>query len=358
MWYDSIIDSGIIPDFIMKQALAINLRQAIPEKNKTADKKREELADFAELLKKQPVALKTDDTKKQHYEVPTDFFTHVLGSCMKYSCCLWNDESASYKKRENLDRAETDMLALTAERAGVENGMRILDLGCGWGSLSLYLAGRFPQCDITAVSHSATQKKWIDRQAAEMKLDNINVITADMNSFEAQDKTDKSDHPEKYDRIISIEMFEHMRNWDELFARISRWLKEDGRFFMHVFTVEGAPYFFDADNDKDWMARNFFAGGMMPSAELPSCFPDHLTVEKTWKINGTHYAKTLLAWLCLMDKNKNQIMPVLESTYGDEAIRWWNRWRLFFLSSAVVFGYDKGEIWNVTHFLMKKSKSA
>jgi len=346
MWYDSIIDSGIIPDFIMKPALAWNLRPIIPDRNQSAEKKSGALTGFADLLKNQPVALSTEDTKRQHYEVPTEFFTHVLGSYMKYSCCLWADDNMSIKKRDDLDKAETDMLRLTADRAGIENGMKILDMGCGWGSLSLYLAGRFPESEITAVSHSATQKEWIDSRADEMKLGNIKVITADMNSFQA---------PSVYDRIISIEMFEHMRNWGKLFSRISRWLKTDGRFFMHIFTVEGVPYFFNADDDRDWMAKNFFAGGMMPSEELPSCFPDHLAVEKIWKINGTHYEKTLLAWLYRMDKNKKHIMSVLENTYGRDARRWRHRWRLFFLSSAVVFGYGKGNIWNVTHFLMKKS---
>lgn len=346
MWYDSIIDSGIIPDFIMKPALALNLKTVMPDRNKSDEEKRDALAGFAELLKNQPVALRTEDTKRQHYEVPTDFFTHILGSSMKYSCCLWADENMSIKKKDDLNKAEADMLRLTAERAGIEDGMKILDMGCGWGSLSLYLADHFPRSEITAVSHSATQKKWIESRAADKKLKNIEVITEDMNSFQA---------PSPYDRIISIEMFEHMRNWDELFSRISRWLAEDGRFFMHIFTVEGIPYFFNADNDRDWMAKNFFAGGMMPSAGLPSCFPDHLAVEKIWKVNGVHYEKTLLAWLYRMDKNKKYIMAVLKNTYGKNARRWLHRWRLFFLSSALVFGYGKGNVWNVTHFLMKKS---
>lgn len=348
MWYEWVIDNGLLPDFIMKQALKLISRHKFPVDIHSQDQKDRYLNEFSESLKHQPIALRTDDTKRQHYEVPTDFFIQVLGSLMKYSCCYWKDENAAVIQKEDLDRAEEDMLAIQAERAGIEDGMSILDLGCGWGSLSIYLARKYPETSITAVSHSSTQKEWITKRAAELNLGNIEVITADMNDFETS---------RRYDRIVSIEMFEHMRNWHELFHRISSWLKDDGRVFIHIFTVEGIPYFFDADNDRDWMAKNFFAGGMMPSPELASCFPDHLTVEKTWRINGTHYAKTLYAWLKQMDKNKEIIMPVMKQTYGRDAKIWWNRWRLFFLSSAVVFGYANGTVWDVTHFLMKKSNA-
>ena len=337
MWYDSLIDSGIVPDFLLRAGVKAGFSILKKEKNMTIEERQEYMMDLVESLKTQPAALRTTDTRRQHYEVPTDFFKIILGNYMKYSSCLWIDTS--------LDNAEIAMLELTAGRAEIKNGMTILDLGCGWGSLSIYLAQTFPDSRITAVSHSATQKMWIDSRAADLGLDNLRVITADMNDF---------DPDSKYDRIVSIEMFEHMRNYRELFRRVSSWLEKEGRVFIHIFTTSGLPYFFDADSDRDWMGRNFFAGGIMPSADLFLYFPENLTIEKVWAVDGRHYEKTLLAWLSKMDNNKKQIMPVFEKTYGDDAKKWWNRWRLFFLSCAAVFGYREGKIWYVSHYLFKK----
>lgn len=353
MWYDRIIDSGMAPDFILKAAVRFSLREKTSGSAAGAGNKNDIEAmqkyktEFVENLKRSPVALRTDDSKHQHYEVPSEFFNLVLGSYMKYSCGWWADLETSEKSAENLNHSETAMLELSAARAEIKDGMSILDLGCGWGSFSIYLAQHFPESAITAVSHSATQKKWIDDKAASLKLRNIRVITADMIDFEAD---------EKYDRIVSIEMFEHMRNWKELFGRISRWLKSDGQFFMHIFTTEGVPWFYDADNDSDWMAKNFFAGGMMPASDLVLYFAENLHIEKVWKVSGRHYAKTLLAWLHRMDRNKKSIMPVFQNAYGSNAVRWWNRWRLFFLSCAVFFGHKKGSLWNVTHYLLGKNQ--
>ncbi len=346
MRYDGIIDSGLVPDFLMKAAIKRILAADKRGTDLDAEERMSRLAAFIGELDGQPVALRTTDTKRQHYEVPTEFFTQVLGANMKYSCCLWNDFRPTREDGKNLEAAETAMLDLTAGRAGIKDGMRILELGCGWGSLSLYLARRFPNSRITAVSHSATQKAWIDGKAAEERLGNLEVVTADMNDFAAEEGT--------CDRVVSIEMFEHMRNYRELFRRISGWLAPGGKFFMHIFTAEGLPSFYDADSDDDWMARNFFAGGMMPSTELPLYFADDLAIEKTWKVDGRHYTKTLLAWLQRMDKRKDGIMPVLRDTYGEDARRWWHRWRLFFLSCAVFFGYGGGRVWNVTHYLFRK----
>jgi len=345
MWYDRIIDTGISPDFLLKTCVRIRMFFSGFIKNHKAENIHIRLKEFAEELKKQPVAIRTSEAKKQHYEVPADFFYYALGKHMKYSCCLWEDFNRS-KGEADLDRAELDMLDLTAERADIKDGMDILELGCGWGSFSIYLATRFPGCKITCVSHSASQKEWIDSRTDALDIDNISVVTADMNDFNANSS---------YDRIVSIEMFEHMRNYGEIFRRINSWLKPEGRAFIHIFTTQGLPYFFDADNDNDWMARNFFAGGMMPSVDLIQCFDDHLKVEKTWKLSGRHYQKTLLSWLVKMDSHKSEIMRIFKETYGDDANIWWNRWRMFFLSCAVVFGYRNGEIWGVTHYLLKKN---
>ena len=343
MKYDGIIDKGILPDFLMKLAVSRIIGRDIRGANLDPEEKGEYLADFLVRMNSQPVALRTADTKRQHYELPTEFFTLVLGSAMKYSCCLWPDFRTSPADESALDRAELAMLDLTASRTGIEDGMKILELGCGWGSLSLHLAERYPKSRITAVSHSATQKAWIDAQAASRGLSNLEVITSDMNDFPGS--------AEAYDRVVSIEMFEHMRNYRELFRRIAGWLKPGGKLFVHIFTIDDLPYFYDADNDEEWMARNFFAGGMMPSTELPLHFAENLSVERVWKVDGRHYTKTLLAWLSRMDRRRKEIMPVLENTYGKDANKWWNRWRLFFLSCAVVFGHKNGRIWNVTHYL-------
>lgn len=345
MRYDPVIDSGIIPDFLMKRLVRALMRGHRHGARLDPEERQRALMDFVEELGRQPVALRTADTRRQHYEVPTEFFLQVLGAHVKYSCCLWEDPALSIKNRGDLTRAEEAMLTLTAGRAEIADGHTVLELGCGWGSLSLYLAARFPKSRITAVSHSATQKAFIDGRAKERGLANLRVVTADMNDFSAG---------ERFDRVVSVEMFEHMRNYRDLMGRIAGWLKPGGKLFVHIFTVEGLPYFYDADRDDDWMARTFFAGGIMPSTELLLYFAGQLAVDHVWKVNGRHYERTLLAWLNLMDRNKKNIMPVFKKTYGSDARAWWHRWRLFFLSCAVVFGFRGGRVWNVTHYRFVK----
>ncbi|HSV95656.1 MAG TPA: class I SAM-dependent methyltransferase [Spirochaetota bacterium] len=300
-----------------------------------------------DVLNTQPVALRTADTKRQHYEVPTEFFVTILGDHMKYSCCLWDDNALSFRIRRDLTRAEDAMLELTVIRSQVQDGHRVLELGCGWGSLSLYIARRFPRSRITAVSHSSTQKAYIESRARELGLGNLEVVTADMNDFTID---------AHFDRVISVEMFEHMRNYRELMRRIADWLVPGGKLFVHIFTIEGIPYFFDADKDEDWMARTFFSGGIMPSTELLLFFADDMAIERAWKVNGRHYEKTLLSWLFFMDRQKKDIMRVFNKTYGADAIAWWNRWRLFFLSCTVSFGFRDGNVWNVTHYRFTKKR--
>lgn len=342
MKYDALIDSGLVPDWAMERIITRLLVKDIKGAAMENEEREKYLDSFIADLDSQPVAIRTDDSRRQHYEVPAEFFSAVLGSALKYSCCLWPGFDADWRDEAALDRAEEAMLRLTAERAEIRDGMSVLELGCGWGSLSLYLAERFPRCSITAVSHSASQKAWIDAAASARGLKNVEVVTAEMNDFHAAAGA--------FDRAVSVEMFEHMRNWRTLFGRIADWLKPDGKFFLHVFTVEDLPYLYDADDEAQWMARNFFAGGMMPSPELPLRFLDRFAAEAVWKVDGRHYALTLRAWLARMDRRKAAVMKILERTYGAEARRWRHRWRLFFLSCSVVFGYRRGSVWNVTQY--------
>ena len=297
--------------------------------------------DFVAMMNVSPVALVPDLANEQHYEVPAAFFEQVLGRHRKYSCCHWTPETGG------LDAAEADALRISCERAGIQDGMRVLDLGCGWGSLSLWIAEHYPKASVTSVSNSRSQHDYITRQAAERGLDNIEVHVCDMNDFSAAGT---------FDRICSIEMFEHMRNYGELFRRISQWLEPDGRFFMHIFTHRTTPYEYIDRGPSDWMSRHFFSGGIMPSADLPMRFADHLAVEKVWHWNGEHYARTCNAWLDLMDSRRAAVMPILAATYGEnDAERWWMRWRMFFMACAELFDYDGGDEWFVSHYRFRKA---
>jgi cyclopropane-fatty-acyl-phospholipid synthase len=264
----------------------------------------------------------------------------VLGRHRKYSCCYWDDSATT------LDVAECAALEITCRRAGIENGMQILDLGCGWGSFSLWVAEHYPRSEVTAVSNSHAQRRYIESQAAARGLTNLEVITADMNHFDVS---------RQFDRIVSIEMFEHMRNYAVLFERISHWLKPDGRFFMHIFCHRSAAYEFVDAGPADWMSRHFFSGGIMPSRELPLRFQEHLAISDQWTWDGSHYQKTAEAWLANMDAAKADILPILERTYGpDNAQRWWMRWRMFFLAVSEMFGSHDGREWLVGHYLFRQ----
>jgi len=237
------------------------------------------------------------------------------------------------------------MLDLTTVRAGIENGMDVLELGCGWGSLSLYLAARFPGCRITAVSNSRTQKAYIDGEAKRCGLPNLTVITADMNDFAA---------PGTYDRVVSVEMFEHMRNYDLLLERVSSWLKPDGKLFVHIFVHDFLAYPFETDGDNDWMARDVFTGGLMPSFDIFRHFEKHLVVEQDWPVNGQHYEKTLNAWLVKMDHQRDDLVPLFKQTYGKDWTTWWMYWRIFFMACAELFGFHHGKDWYVGHYLLRR----
>ena len=337
----SLTESGLIPDAVVRkgiQKLLQNKRREIRAWDIEHASHRSN-AFVAEMLKS-PVALVPELANEQHYEVPAEFFAEVLGEYRKYSCCYWDANT------ESLHDAELAALQSTLERAGVADGQSVLDLGCGWGSVSLYIAQQYPNCRVTSVSNSASQREYIAGEARRRGLDNIDVITADMNDFTTS---------RRFDRVISVEMFEHMRNYAELLRRIDQWLQPDGRFFMHIFTHRTTPYAFVDNGPGDWMSRHFFSGGMMPSAGLPLRFADHLVVEKRWSWNGNHYAKTCRAWLQRMDGRRESIMPILADTYGaTEVDQWWRRWRMFFMACEELFRYGDGSEWFVSHYLFRK----
>ncbi len=292
---------------------------------------------FASEMDAWPVADHPDAANRQHYELPPEFFGLVLGNRRKYSCCLYDQPETT------LDEAELRALEETAAHAGLADGQRVLELGCGWGSLSLYMAETYPNARITAVSNSRPQRLYIESQARARGLTNLTVVTADMNEFQAEGR---------YDRIVSVEMFEHMSNWRALFARVRDWLEPDGRLFIHVFTHKGRSYRFDHRDREDWIAQHFFTGGIMPSHGLARRFPESFTVERDWRWSGDHYRRTAEDWLARFDARQDEIDPILRSVYGADAALWRRRWRLFFLATAGLFGHAGGEEWGVSHYLL------
>jgi cyclopropane-fatty-acyl-phospholipid synthase len=293
-------------------------------------------------LRNSPVAIHTAAANEQHYELPPPFFQAVLGKHLKYSSGYYEPGTTS------LDAAEETMLGITAERAGLKDGDRILELGCGWGSLTLFMAARYPNSRITAVSNSRPQREFIFSRAAERGLSNIEVLTCDANVLDFPSGTE-------FDRIVSVEMFEHLRNYQTLFTRMGRWLKPGGTLFVHIFTHREYAYVFEARDSSDWMARYFFTGGIMPSDSLLLYFQHPLKIESHWRVDGRHYQKTAEAWLANMDRNRAIVTPLLEQTYGVAAAkRWWMYWRVFFMSCAELWGYADGREWFVSHYLFRK----
>ena len=293
---------------------------------------------FARSMAGHPVAEHPEAANRQHYELPSDFFDLVLGPRRKYSCCLYPDGTRS------LASAELAALTETVAHADLADGQDILELGCGWGSLTLFMAERFPACHITGVSNSRSQREFILAEAHRRGLANVEIVTCDMNDFAAD---------RRFDRIVSVEMFEHMANWDELFGRVKTWLLPDGRLFIHVFTTRQQPYRFDPDNDADWIAQHFFTGGIMPSHGLMHHFPQHFSVEQEWWWNGSQYQRTALDWLKNFDSNRVALDRILVSVYGADAALWRRRWRLFFLATAGLFGHDGGNSWGVSHYRLR-----
>jgi cyclopropane-fatty-acyl-phospholipid synthase len=339
-WAIHLAERRVLPDVVvragMRRILGQRLRAARGNRNQGADDKRQA---FVEEMRAEPIAVATDAANQQHYELPAEFFETVLGPHLKYSSCWWPEGV------NDLATAEQRMLELSCRRAAISDGMEVLDLGCGWGAMALWIARRFPKARILAVSNSRAQAEFIRQRSGERGLDRIDVVTADMNDFTTN---------RRFDRVVSVEMFEHMRNWERLFARVAQWLRPDGRFFQHVFCHRQHAYLYTDAGASDWMARNFFTGGMMPSEDLPRCYDRHLEVERQWRVNGIHYSRTLEAWLGAMDAHRARLMPVFRATYGAEATRWFARWRMFFMACSELFRYRNGNEWFVAHTLLRR----
>ena len=333
-------EKGIIPDYFIRQGIVRNCENRLKNENvSNTEKVSLKKQIWIEQMKESPIALVPEKANEQHYEVPPAFFENVLGKHLKYSSGYWPDGVNS------LDESEESMLELSFERAQLADGDSILELGCGWGSLTCYMASKLPNSKITAVSNSKDQKEHILNRCKNQGLDNIEVVTADMNDFETENK---------YDRVVSIEMFEHMRNYKKLLSKVSSWLNDDGKLFIHIFTHQSVVYPFENQGEADWMAREFFSGGMMPSHDLLLHFQDDLIIDNVWSMLGTHYEKTSLAWVNKMDANKDRIMKIFLKTYGDDAKLWFQRWRIFFMSCEKLFGYNNGSEWGVSHYRFNK----
>ena len=338
---DHLLETNLVPDVLIRAGIRRLLASTLREKSHTGvEAQRAALLEYVADLKKRGIAEQTQAANEQHYEVPTRFYQLSLGRRLKYSSGLWDDSVTT------LDEAEERMLALTCERAGLANGQQILELGCGWGSLSLWMAEHFPGARITAVSNSRTQKEHIDAMAAARGLTNLEIITQDMNVFTID---------RQFDRVVSVEMFEHMKNYQLLLRKVAGWLVPGGRLFVHIFTHRELAYHYEDKGPDDWMTRYFFAGGQMPSDDLLLYFQDDLRIENHWCVSGTHYQRTAEAWLENMDANKAEIWPLFEKTYGpDQARKWWVYWRVFYMACAELWGYDRGNQWHVSHYRFQK----
>ncbi len=331
-------EQGLVPDGVVRGAIRRLLRTRLAElRADDAERVAEATALFVAAMDESPIAPLPHKANEQHYELPADFFVEVLGPHRKYSSCLWGEGV------ESLGAAETAALDITCQRAELADGQRILELGCGWGSLTLYMAARYPQASIVAVSNSQPQREFILADARRRGIRNVEVLTLDMNDF---------DIDQRFDRVVSVEMFEHMRNYRRLFESVGRWLTPQGKFFLHIFVHRCVPYAFVDRGEDDWMSRHFFSGGIMPSAALPLHFQDHLSLQRQWAWNGLHYAHTADAWLANLDERRARVRPILAEAYGlEQADLWLQRWRIFFMACAELWGFDNGREWFVSHYL-------
>ncbi len=334
-------EKGLIPDALIR----FGIRRMLVERLREEDRGDPELqaeaeARFLDILRESPIAISTDDANSQHYEVPAELFRLILGKRLKYSSCYWPSPTSS------LDEAEESMLELTCERAEIRDGMRVLELGCGWGSLTLWMAEHYPGCEIVAVSNSAGQRASIEADCKLLGVDNVTVVTADINHFEP-DGT--------FDRVFSVEMFEHMRNYELLMRRIASWLVPGGKLFVHIFCHRTFGYLYEPSGPNDWMAREFFTGGTMPSDGLLLRFQDSLKLERQWRVRGTHYQRTLEAWLDLLDSRRGEVERVLaRSGSSMPAKQLAQRWRLFLMACSELFGYRGGSEWWVSHYRFQR----
>ncbi|KAH8652332.1 methyltransferase [Xylariales sp. PMI_506] len=341
MSLDKILDAGVLPHPVIRLGIRRQLAQRLSEiQAPTLAAALERKMSYLDRLRSQPIAIETDKANEQHYEVGTGVLRATLGPRMKYSSCLYP------RGNESLAEAEEAMLQSYIEKAGLEDGMSILDLGCGWGSCALYFAEKLPKSKVTAFSNSRTQKEYIDSQAKAKGLSNLTVITGNVVDYEFE--------KESFDRVVSIELFEHMKNYELLMAKVARALKPGGKLFVHIFSHKDTPY----DYEEGWMTTYFFTGGTMPSADLLLYFQGDLKIAKQWYVNGKHYSKTCEQWLSTMIANKKEIWPHLAETYGEQnASTWYNRWQIFYMACSELFAYEGGDTWGVSHYLFEKPKA-
>jgi cyclopropane-fatty-acyl-phospholipid synthase len=340
---DTLLAKDILPDALIRVGIRRLLSGTLaPFAQMTCEARQARLIQHLAELRASQVAIATAEANEQHYELPTRFFQHVLGRNLKYSCGYWDPGVT------NIDTSEERMLALTAQRAELADGQRILELGCGWGSLTLWMAANFPNARITAVSNSRTQRAHIEAELAARGLTNVEVRTVNMVDYQGEGEA-------IFDRVVSVEMFEHMKNYEVLLRRVASWLKPAGRLFVHIFTHREVAYHFETSGPDDFMGRYFFTGGQMPSDDLLLYFQDDLRIVNHWQIDGSHYQKTSEAWLARMDAARADLYPLIAETYGAaNAKRWWVYWRVFFMSCAELWGFRGGTEWIVSHYLFRK----
>ena len=333
-------EKGWAPDWVIRQGIRRLLSERLKnEMDRDPEARARRTQSLMDELASSDIAIETDAANEQHYEVPAAFYQLALGARLKYS-------SAYYPPGvETLDQAEEAMLEATCEHAELVDGQRVLELGCGWGSLTLWMAGNYPSSQITAVSNSASQREYIEQRALDLGLDNLNVITCDVNQLELE---------HRFDRVVSVEMFEHVRNYRELLKRIAGWLRPEGKLFVHIFCHRYLAYPFETEGDGNWMGRYFFTGGLMPAADTLLHFQDDLALESRKLYSGMHYSKTSRAWLDNMDAKKSQTRQAMEDIYGDQAAVWQQRWRMFFMACEELFGYDEGNTWLVAHYRFRR----
>lgn len=336
-------ERGFIPDWVIRTGIRRNIRRRLGEiRCSDFEMESRTLSAFVTDIRQSPLLCDSESANQQHYEVPAAFFRQVLGPRMKYSSCFYPNGPCE------LQEAEEQMLELTCGRAELSDGMKILDLGCGWGSLTLWIAQQYPHCHVTGLSNSNSQRAYILSRSQELGLDNVTAITADIRNFETDDT---------FDRVVSVEMFEHLRNYELLLRRIAGWLNDRGKLFVHLFCHRQRPYLFETDGQGNWMGRNFFTGGMMPSEGLLLYFQNDLKIQDHWRVDGGHYARTCDAWLANLDRDPHEAVSTLQPQLDEQAARvQLQRWRIFFMACSELFRYRGGHEWFVSHYLFRKGQ--